>query len=276
MRPMDMEPGVYSRTELADRGIGDSLLRTRVRSGQLTSVRHGWYATEGADRAVVEAVRRGGALSCISILRRSGVWVPEEYGGVHARASRHRRDASSRRFCRGGGAPWPVTTAIDTPLDALSCAAQCVSDEGWIILCDSAMNQRGWSVERLVSEMRPISRRARELMEKCDGRSQSGTETAVRLRLRALGFHVQVQPLVPTVGQVDLRIGKLLIECDSREHHTGADTYQKDRHRDRNALLRGDLTLRLTYQDVFHDWPTTESYLVSLMRTRRHRDRRAS
>lgn len=273
---MGVEPGVYSRAELAATGVGNALLRSRVRSGELTSLRHGWYATEGADPTVQEAVRRGGALSCVSVLRRSGVWVPKGYGRVHVRAARHHHEAKSGNFCRAHGSPWPVSTAVDSPLDAMACAAECVSAEDWIILCDSVMNQRGWSVERLVSEMRPISCRARGLMEKCDGRSQSGTETAVRLRLRALGFRVDVQPTVPTVGQVDLRVGKLLIECDSREHHTGVDTYQKDRHRDRAALLRGDLTLRLTYQDVFHAWPTTESYLLSLARTRRHRDRRAS
>lgn len=204
------------------------------------------------------------------------MWVPEGYGRVHVRAARHHREAKSGRFCRAHGAPWPVTTAIDSPLDAMACAAECVSAEDWIILCDSVMNLRSWSVERLAGEMRPISRRARALMEKCDGRSQSGTETAVRVRLRAIGFHVDVQPTVPTVGQVDLRVGKLLIECDSREHHTGVDTYQKDRHRDRAALLRGDLTLRLTYQDVFHDWPRTVTDLRSLTTSRRHRDRRAS
>ena len=161
-------------------------------------------------------------------------------------------------------------------LDALACAAECVTDEDWVILCDSVMNQTGWTVEELVSGLRPLSRRAQTALNRCDGRSQSGTETAVRLRLRARGFDVDVQPRVPTVGQVDLRVGKLLIECDSRMHHTGVDTYQKDRDRDRAALLRGDLTLRLTYRDVFHDWADTEGAIVSLTRSRRHRDRRVS
>ncbi|MCK5755811.1 MAG: hypothetical protein KAH46_24200 [Mycobacterium sp.] len=271
-----MKPGVYSRAELGAMGVGNNLLRAKVRAEELVSVRHGWYRTAGADGDVVEAVRRGDALSCVSVLARAGVWIPEGYGGVHVRAARHLRDSRTGRFCRGHGAPWPVTTAVDTPLDALVCAAQCVSDEDWLILCDSVMNQSGRSVEDLVALLRPLSRRSLALMEKCDGRSQSGTETAVRVRLRARGFHVDVQPKVPTVGQVDLRVGKLLIECDSRKHHTGADTYQEDRRRDRAALLRGDLSMRLTYQDVFHSWNTTEQEIVALTRPRRHRDRRAS
>lgn len=67
-----------------------------------------------------------------------------------------------------------------------------------------------------------------------------------------MGFSVIVQPRIEGVGRVDLRVGKLLIECDSKAHHTSMANYRNDRRRDRCALVRGWLKMRLTYEDVVY------------------------
>ncbi|HEY9314515.1 MAG TPA: type IV toxin-antitoxin system AbiEi family antitoxin domain-containing protein, partial [Williamsia sp.] len=67
--------------ELRQLGLDDWDVRKRVREGSLIRLRPGWYATPSADAAVVEAVRKGGALGCVSALRRHGLWVPPGYDG---------------------------------------------------------------------------------------------------------------------------------------------------------------------------------------------------
>ncbi len=96
----------------------------------------------------------------------------------------------------------------------------------------------------------------------------------VRLRLRALGYAVEVQSEIPGIGRVDLRVGRLLIECDSKSHHTSLANYRNDRRRDRVALEHGWLTMRLTYDDVLYDWDGVLGSIRAITLPERHRMRR--
>lgn len=91
--------------------------------------------------------------------------------------------------------------------------------------------------------------------------SQSGTETLVRLRLRALGMRVRIQAHCG-IGRVDLLVGdRLVIECHSKAHHTGVENYARDRDRDL-SLVDGDyLVLTLSYEQVLLDWPRVEAVI---------------
>lgn len=149
-----------------------------------------------------------------------------------------------------------------------------MSEEQWIIACDSVLNSTGTPVDSLAEQLPQMSARIRGMLAKCDGRSQSGTETAVRLRLRARGFHVEVQPQIPEVGRADLRVGRLLIECDSRLHHTRQSNYRTDRFRDRKSLALGYLTMRLTYDDVLYGWPEALADITAITGADRHRPSR--
>ncbi|WP_308191574.1 DUF559 domain-containing protein [Gordonia liuliyuniae] len=71
-----------------------------------------------------------------------------------------------------------------------------------------------------------------------------------------------------------MRIGRLLIECDSMRHHTSREDYECDHHRDRRALIDGWLTLRLTYDDVLYDWGGVLADVREVTRRDRHRIRR--
>ena len=267
-----MKFGVFSLAELRQLGLDDWDVRKRVREGSLIRLRPGWYATPSADAAVVEAVRKGGALGCVSALRRHGLWVPPGYDGVHARFSKYGKKPHGRS-CRGSGRPLPVIAALDSVPVALDCAVKCMKAEDWIVVCDSALNSANLTVSDLQSAMGTVPYRIRELMAKCDPGSQSGTESFARLRLRAAGFKVYVQPRIPDVGRVDLRVGRLLIECDSKEHHTSLADYQNDRHRDRKALLGRWLTMRITYDDVLYGWDDVLADVRAITRAGRHRIR---
>ena len=271
---MDVHPSVMSRTQLLAMGRDDSAIRRAVAAGTLVRLRPGWYARPDADASTMEAVRRGGVLSCVSALRQHGLWIPPGHPEIHVRYSRHGTSQARGRRCRGQGRALPLTTAVDDVPLALDCATRCLTRDEWIVVCDSALEKSRWSIQRLQSEMPACLERTREWMSLCDGRSQSGTETLVRLRLRALGYDVEVQPKIAGVGRVDLRVGKLLIECDSVEHHTGVENYRRDRKRDRRALVAGWLKLRLTYDDVIHHWDEILADIRAVTRAGRHRMRR--
>lgn len=108
------------------------------------------------------------------------------------------------------------------------------------------------------------------LLTKCDF-AESGTETLVRLKLRAGGIRVRPQMVIGGVGRVDLLIGaRLVIEVDSREHHTSADAYESDRARDRKLTAMGYLVVRLSYRQVLHEWAEIEPDLLALIRRDAH------
>ncbi|MFZ2512427.1 MAG: hypothetical protein WAW85_15215 [Gordonia sp. (in: high G+C Gram-positive bacteria)] len=148
-----------------------------------------------------------------------------------------------------------------------------MSDEDWIAVCDSVQNKFGVSAEALRAEMGPLPRRVLDLFAKTDGNSQSGTESVARVRLRALGFNVEVQPYLPGVGHSDLRIGKLIIECDGRLYHSSAEEFQTDRTRDRKTLIGGSITMRFTYDDILYDWDAALEDIRAVTGRRRHRIR---
>ena len=155
----------------------------------------------------------------------------------------------------------------------LKYAARCLDPDEWIAVCDSYLNRAKLCVEDLIAEMGLIGPTVLDLLYKTDRRSQSGTESIVRVRLRALGFDVVVQPRIPGVGWADLRIGKLILECDSVLHHASKEDYERDHHRDRRALVDGWLCMRLTYDDVLYGWEDTLADIRAVTDADRHRTR---
>lgn len=251
----------------------DADLRRMVRNGALTRPGHGWYAATDADPDAVLAAARGGALTCTSACAKHGLWVPPGYSSLHVRAAKHAQ-GRRRDFCRAPGRPLPVTSILDEVPLALACAAGCMAGEDWIALCDSAMNTLGVDVEGMRSMMPRVSMTIDRLLARCEPQSQSGTESLTRVRLRALGFPVEVQPYIEGVGRVDLRLGRLLIECDSKLHHTSLHSYTNDRHRDRTSLSQKLITMRLTYDDVLYDWDSTLADIRAVIDAGMHRPQR--
>ena len=166
-----------------------------------------------------------------------------------------------------------ATCAVDSIPVALKYAARCLAPDEWIAVCDSYLNKTRMSVADLAAAMGSIGPTVRDLLHRTDARSQSGTESMVRVRLLALGFAVVVQPNIAGVQWSDLRIGQLIIECDSELYHTSKEDYERDHHRDRRALVDGWLSMRLTYDDVLYGWEETLEDIRSITRAGRHRAR---
>jgi very-short-patch-repair endonuclease len=260
--------GVVSAAQLRAGGWSHSQIK-KLRALDWLPVRRGWYASPSANSHVVRAVAAGGALSCVSALRLRGVWVPDS--GLHIRYSeRARRSRPGVRSCQPHRLDPPILSAVDPIEIAVASAANCLNAEGLVIVLDSMLNKQ--IIE--MADARSIvaaSRFARlNLAERCDPKSESGTETMVRLRLRAAGIHLRSQVVIPGVGRVDFLVGdRLIIEADSREHHVSK--YQVDRTRDRVATALGFLVIRLTYEDVVHRWDMVFGDIRSVIRRRAHR-----
>jgi very-short-patch-repair endonuclease len=110
---------------------------------------------------------------------------------------------------------------------------------------------------RLPSHLRPLASAA-------DGRCESGIESVARFHLRSLGLRVEPQVVIQGVGRVDLLVeGRLILELDGREFHEGR--FAQDRARDAAAAALRYRTLRFTWAQVLHDWPTVETAVLAAL-----------
>lgn len=259
--------GIWTAKDLIDAGLGQSAVRRLLVEGRLRRVRRGWYAEPAADPAVVCAVALGGALGCVSALARAGVWVPPT-SEVHVRTSRWRQQVMPPGVLRcppvGGPDAVPVQ-AVDPVEVALRSAWFCQPDESLVALMDSVVHLGllpGAQLEGILGS----TVRARALVARCD-RAESGTESRVRLRLRARRIPLRPQVWVTPRDRVDLLVGeRLVIEVDSRAHHTGEDNYRCDRDRDLRLRALGFIVVRLTYEQVMYRWDKVEPALLAMVR----------
>ncbi|GAC68057.1 hypothetical protein [Gordonia soli] len=267
-----MDSGVYSWSTLISQGATRYQIDRAVADGDLVRVRHGWYARRTADPDVVAAVATGGVMSCVSALRRSGIWVPEHHGAPHVRGNAPAYRNISERLCRPYGRFVPEAGPVDDVATAFRHAVRCLDDEGLVVVADSILNQGALSLDDLRQALHGSPLRIRSLLDRCDPRAESGPETMVRLRLRARGIPVRVQVWIWRVGRVDLLVGeKLILEIDSVAFHTGHERYESDRARDRRAVAQGLIAMRLTYRNVVHEWDAVYEEIAAIVRGRRHR-----
>ncbi|MGV9711614.1 endonuclease domain-containing protein [Gordonia sp. NPDC003424] len=239
--------------------------------GYLLKIRRGWYATPAADPKVVTAVREGGCLSCISVLRLYNVWVPCPGGKVHVRGSKSAHRSDPARFCSQYGPLQPVLSAVDDLPTAVRHAVRCLDEESIIVALDAILNCQLLEHADVVDAMAGASHKIRRLLDRCSPTSESGGETLVRLRLEALRINFVAQKQIAGVGRVDFLIGKrFIIEVDGYEFHGTKAQFEKDRARDLTAVDLGYLPIRLSYHQVVDDWPNTERVIRNLIRRREH------
>lgn len=268
--------GVFSIHELRASGTSRADIDAALELGALRRVRRGWYAIPESNPDAAEAVYLGGALTSVSAGPLHGLWSLRDdrlHVAVPHNASRLRYATDSRgvRVDRQGRQVclhWvqrrgPFGNAVVDVDRVLMDAAACQPEEVVIALADSVLNQR------ILHEIE-VESCIPHLFGRCDGASQSGTESIVRLRLERRGIRTRSQVYIPGVGYVDLLVGdRLIIECDSSEYHEG---YGSPRDYDRDLALAelGYLVVRLRYDHVIHHWDRAERAILAIVRERRH------
>lgn len=256
-----------SYADLRAEGTSRTGIDRALEAGLLIRARRDNYLDGTASEALVSAVRVGGRLDCLSLLREAGVFVQDDDRLLHVQVPRARRllrSPHSRRVRLDGKSHgvrlhWrddhvAVHSTIAHRVHALAQSIECQRPRQAIATLDSALNT-GFVRERELSEVFSlVPVRLRELRNHIDGRAESGPETLARLIARTFGVTVEIQVSIDGVGRVDIVVaGWIIIECDSRGFHAGWEMQERDRRRDLAAARRGYATLRPTAHQIFSD-----------------------
>ena len=259
----------FSTIELQEKGYGRCDIERMVRLGQLVRVGRGWFAQPHADQRVVRAVVVGGRLGCLSALSAYKLWVPD-FTGLHVGYGRGRRPRP-----RPGvefhftDQPCP-TQAIWPVADCLAQVTRRHDAETALVAFESALYKGLVTDSDIRTTLNTLPLRAQRIGPFVST-AESGSETRVRYFLQRKNIPVRPQVKIEGVGRVDLLVGtNLIIECDSDEHHRTIEEHQEDRRRDLAARDLGFRVLRLTYAQIWRDWPATRESLLRLIHERRH------
>ncbi len=255
--PTGVPISLLHRADLRATGATGRQITDAVRDGRLLRLRRDRYLAAGAHPTVCAAVRWGGRVDCVSVLQLFGVFV-RETGSLHVQmapdASRVPRPDDAAQVIRHWRTSRAAADATLAPLDeALLAAVRCQRPRDAIATLDSAWHLGVVDEARLNELFARLPRRYRSLRRLLDRRAESGTETLVRLMLRAIGCGIELQVSIDGVGRVDLLVdGWLLIECDSEAHHGTWQDHKRDRRRDAAAVALGYTPLRLLAEDILY------------------------
>lgn len=258
---------LMSRAELLALGYRSRDITAAVRADTLIRGRRDNYLPGGTVEAVVQAVRVGGRLTCLSLLQLLGVFVLTNdrlHVHVQRNAARLRSpsDRSKRLEDRSRRAvtlhwarltEYPAAAACVDIVDALAHSVCCQTPRAAVATLDSAIRRGHIAAWQLADIFRQLPARFAVIASLVDPRSESGPESLVRLMLRGLGCSAIPQVSITGVGRVDFVVdGWLIIECDSVEFHAGRAKYEEDRRRDAASAALGYTTLRLAATTIMY------------------------
>lgn len=255
---LEKRGGVAHRDDALRAGFSIARVRAFVRDRHAERARRVWLLGPAADDDIRVAARAGGRVSCASLARRRGWWVPE---GVGAELHLHVHPGST---ATGLGADWGGVTHWTKPIvpapasllatveDALFHISTCLHRDDALVVWESAARIEGLAAEALRAiPWRSLA--ARELAEAVTGLSDSGLETLVIISLRRQGLRVR-QQIVIAGRPVDLLVGeRLVVQIDGYAHHSSSAQRTSDIAHDAELRLRGYTVLRFSYAHVVHD-----------------------
>lgn len=249
-----ISPVYLSRAELARVGMTRRDVTRALAEGRLIRARKGRYVAADLTPDLITVAKLGGRLDCLSLLRHLGVFVldaPPLHIQVDIGASRL-PPRPPGVVCHWRISRAPTGALVADVVEALAQAVRCQGPREALATLDSALHAGIIDEDALGLVFRTLPRRYAALRALVDARSESGSETLVRLILRTLGCQVAVQVKIRGVGRVDFVVdGWLIIECDSEEHHSGWAAQKRDRRRDLAAARLGYSTVRIIAEDVF-------------------------
>lgn len=273
-RLLPTEVKVGSRAQLLRLGMTDATLHREVRDGALLRVAPGWYARPGADPRIMRAIAAGNRVTCVDAAKMHGLWIPwpatapsgatEDLLHVYGRGRSVGTPAGMLAHGSRRGA-WPEPDPVASLPLALEHALQCLDGESAAILLESAIERRllvSAEVEALLARA-PVAARSR--IGALSSASESGSETRVARWLRRRGFRVEQQVHLAGVGYLDMYVAGVFLEIDGRQHHSTEEAFRRDRHRDLRTVRHGLQILRLSYEQVWHQWEDTQSAILEII-----------
>ncbi len=254
-----------------------------VRAGQLLRVRRDRYALPSTEPAILEAVRIGGLLSCVSAADFHGIWVPDlpfTHIAMTHKASRMRspRDrfvplsADNRDGCELHWWPLVEPDAASlhsvSPVDSLVHIIRCQTRPIAVAALDSALFEGKITHLDLDRIFAAVPVKFAPLRADIDARSMSGLETITRLMVRDAGLRCDLQVHFRGVGDVDLLVeGCVVVETDGRKWHDEESAQRRDYDRDATLAARGYVVLRFNYRQVMHHPEQVTAAIVGALRS---------
>ena len=261
-------------------------LQAAVATGFLIRVRRGHYALPGTDVHLLEAVRLGGRLACISAVAHAGGFALDTaFAHVHVhptgsrlRAPHDRFELLTERNRDGVELHWghllnpEAGTEYSVGLiDALVQVFNCQHPKFALASLDSAVHQRLIGDEDVATVFAALPGRFQALRPFVDARSDSGQESVLRFIVREAGYAFESQVSITGVGRVDMVVeGCLVVEADSRQFHDGWPAHVRDRTRDCSLAILGYMTLRALYRDIIHNPERVIAAIAGLLAANRH------
>jgi very-short-patch-repair endonuclease len=252
--------GVVTRAQLVGAGASERQIEYRCRLGRLIRLYRGVYAvghavlrTEGRWLAAVLACGPGAMLSHTAAAALWGM-RPVPAGRIHVTTCRGGRTAPRGIVLHTTTRPEATTCRgipVTTPMRTLADLATIVTAPVLARALEAAETLRLLDTSRL----RPGSRGLPAL------RAQfAHAETVTRSDFEALFLDLCDRHGIPR-PLTNQRVGpyevdalwpdrRLIVECDSYDHHHTRRAFQTDRRRDADLLARGYRTMRFTYDHV--------------------------
>lgn len=273
---------IASRAELLSAGATSRSLTTAVQGRHLIRVRRDHYALPGTPRSIVQAVRIGGRIGCLSALAAFGVFaIDKTFTHAHVdRAASRTRHPNTRRLRlndrerdgvevhwgslldKSDGSEYSVGL-----LDALAQVLVCQHRWHAVASVDNALYLKLISEPDLRQVFAHVPSHLRPLLAAVDGRAEAGQETVLRMVLTESGLHCEPQVEVEGVGRVDLIVeGCVAVEADSRLAHDGWELHVRDRNRDVDIARMGIPSLRPAYQRTIHTPHEVRDAVLQLVR----------
>ncbi len=246
VRALEGLGGVARRGQLAALGVSGSALSAAVGCGSVERVSRGVFALPAADPSLLAARCAKAELACISAAAWHGLWVLRSPARVHVSVNHGRSLPSDFLVHRLPGTPTLADVCIQClrclpALDAL-CVVECAVATDRVSLQElrgRLQGHRDSGARRTVALINPMS--------------QSIIETVARFHLLEAGLTVQTQVHRQGVGRLDLLVeGRLGVEVDGRQFHSGPEEFAEDRRRWNLLTIGGTRVLRVTYAMVVH------------------------
>ncbi|WP_203136602.1 endonuclease domain-containing protein [Microbacterium sp. JZ31] len=264
--------GVARFQTLMKRGVTRHRLSAAIACGAVERVRIGWLALPTADADLRRAAEAGVVLSCVTLLRRRGVWtlpVPAPHVAIHPKGTLAARTAAHVH--------WAVPTVPRAPdaledrlVNALVIAATCQPYEHGLAAWESAIRQQLVDVDTLRGLALPPD--ARRLLRDAKPFADAGGETIVSSRLRWTKLPMRRQASLAG-HHVDLLIGdRLVIQIDGG-HHVDAQRLIDNEH-DARLRLMGYHVIRIGHWQILDDWATVEELILTAIAQGLHLVRR--
>ncbi|WP_344067984.1 type IV toxin-antitoxin system AbiEi family antitoxin domain-containing protein [Microbacterium sediminicola] len=279
-----MHADFLTRAELIADGMSRHSVEEAVRSGELIRARRDRYVTPDAPEPIVQAVRVGGQLTCLSLLELHGVYVLKNTRlHVHMKANASRMRSPDSRWVRladrSTRAPvlhWTpralrVGQEMCAPLTvALAHSVLCQGPRAAVASIDSALHRGIVDGADIAEVFSLLPQKFAVLRPLIDSSAESGPETFMRLILRSLGCGFEAQVVIGGVGRVDFLVdGWLVVECDSRAHHSEWAAQVKDRERDLALAALGYARIRPTAAMITETPGRVAAAVVGMLKRRR-------